>query len=404
MSRYEESMLNGEHGPAKSYAMEVMARFGDALQAENMVPISSAHASYTSYRLMSKVGIQWLEEVVRLGGHASVPTTTQVASIDMVRWKELAIDPEVFQHQNKICQYHMALGHAATFTCAPYLVGHCPLKGSHIASVESSCIPYMNSIFGARTNRECGQSTILASIIGRTPNAGLHLDENRKGQLLVDVQMDLSTEHDFSLMGYYVGKIAGSRIPVYKGVSSMRMVEARALGAAMATSGAVPMWHCPEVTAESNTLAEAFHDDEPEEVISFTEDDFRLAREELDTAQTDDVEFVDLGCPHYSALDIQHVAKLLSGKKISPNVEFTIWTSQATRQIISRSGVLQIIEAAGGHVYTDTCPFGSKKFRGKVWITNSAKQAAYAPSVSDAQVHIGNLKQCVKAAIDGKWR
>ena len=211
LTPHEEAMLAGEYGTVKAYAMSVLTKYGDAMLAENMVPISSAHTSFTSYRHMGDVGVEWLTQLVDMGAHIELPTTTQVTCVDLTRWQELDIEPQRYHKQREICDQHLALGNIGTFTCSPYLLGNCPLKGTHVASVESSCIPYLNSIFGARTNRECGQSVLLAAIAGRTPNAGLHLDHNRKGNLLVKVEVELKNECDFGVLGYFTGKIAGTR-------------------------------------------------------------------------------------------------------------------------------------------------------------------------------------------------
>ena len=87
----EESMWEGEIGEGKSYAMRVLVKYGEAMQAQRMVPISSAHVSFTSYRLMGEVGLEWLTDLVKRDNTAIVPTTTQVTCADMSRWKSLDI-------------------------------------------------------------------------------------------------------------------------------------------------------------------------------------------------------------------------------------------------------------------------------------------------------------------------
>ena len=405
LSRAEEAILNGEKGQAPQYAMKILTKYGDATQAEKMVPITSAHVSVTSFKHVKDVGLEWLEKLVSMHPLITVPTTTQATGVDLKRWDELSFSETQFLHQKKICDCHLAMGNAGTFTCAPYLLGHCPTKGSHMVSVESSCIPYMNSVFGARTNRECGQSALLAAIIGHTPNFGLHQTPNRKGDLLVKVEAELKTELDFSLLGFYVGAIAGHRTPVYDKLPVTNPVQLRAMGAAMATSGAVRMWHCPGVSAEARSLDEAFQGDTPEEIISFTKEDYKQTLAELNDGVDEKVDVIDLGCPHYSTTDVLYVARLLEGKKIHPSVEFTVWTSQAARNVLENTGAVQIIEAAGGHVYTDSCPIASLlHFRDKAIATNSAKQAGNAPSILGGPVHTGTLKQCINAAFTGYWK
>ena len=97
--------------------------------------------------------------------------------------------------------------------------------------------------------------------------------------------------------------------------------------------------------------------------------------------------------------------RLLEGKKINKNVYFTVWTSSAARSVAERTGILRRIEAAGGNVYCDACPVQNHgpRFYGKVFCTNSAKQAGYAEDLLGAKCYLGSLKNCVKAAISGKW-
>jgi len=50
---------------------------------------------------------------------------------------------------------------------------------------------YANSVIGARTNREGGPSALSAALIGKTPNYGFHLDENRRPVILIEVEPEL---------------------------------------------------------------------------------------------------------------------------------------------------------------------------------------------------------------------
>ena len=73
-------------------------------------------------------------------------------------------------------------------TCTPYQVGNIPVRGEHIAWMESSAVIYATSVLGARTNCEGTASAGAASLTGKIPCWGNHRKENRYGTHLIDVR------------------------------------------------------------------------------------------------------------------------------------------------------------------------------------------------------------------------
>ena len=94
------------------------------------------------------------------------------------------------------------LGAQLTFNCTPYLQQNVPAYGEVIAFSESSATPYVNSVIGARTNREGSNSALCAAITGMVPHYGLLLDENRKAEIQVDVQAKVETDFDYQILGW----------------------------------------------------------------------------------------------------------------------------------------------------------------------------------------------------------
>jgi len=124
-------------------------------------------------------------------------------------------------------------------------------------------VSYANSVLGARTNREGGPGALAAAIIGRTAAYGLHLDENRRATLRVVVRCPVRTLSDFGALGYLVGKaarnrvpyLARNRVPYFVGLEEACSESAlKALGAAMAASGAVALYHVAGVTPRPAAL------------------------------------------------------------------------------------------------------------------------------------------------------
>ena len=79
----------------------------------------------------------------------------------------LALDVgKIFIEERNIIAYS-ELGIAKTCTCTPYLVGNVPRFRDHVSWSESSAVAYVNSVIGARSNREGGPAALAAAIVGK---------------------------------------------------------------------------------------------------------------------------------------------------------------------------------------------------------------------------------------------
>jgi predicted aconitase len=293
------------------------------------------------------------------------------------------------------------VGAILSWSCVPYLAENIPLYGETVAFSESSATPYVNSVIGARTNREAAQSALAAGAVGKTPKYGLHINENRKGTHLIKVEAALKDEFDYTLLGYYVGKQTGYGIPVFTGVTRQPSTEELINFCAMSNvSGAISMFYIPGFTIEAKTVKEAFQGDTPVDEITVTDRELKQACEELQTI-SGKIDFVMLGCPHYTLKQVEEVARLLDGKKIHDGVSFWVCTSATTKMLAERTGYVDIIERAGGHVVVDTCidePCWIA-YKNKVGMTDSPK-CAYYRRFKD--VIVSRLRDCIEAAIKGK--
>ena len=74
-------------------------------------------------------------------------------------------------------------------------------------------------------------STGGRALCGVTPNYGLHIDENRKPEVRVDVKAKLDDNADFGALGYLVGKQVKNRIPYFTGIKDADTDQLKALGA-----------------------------------------------------------------------------------------------------------------------------------------------------------------------------
>src|SRR5262245_21810192 len=197
------------------------------------------------------------------------------------------------------------MGTIPLWTCAPYQTEHAPKFGEQIAWGESNAIAFANSVLGARTERYPDYLDIAAAIAGRVPAIGLHLDENRRGQLVLDLKAipgSIAGRDDFyPVLGTLAGKLAGERVPVLANLDAHPTEDQlKALGAAAASSGSVALFHVVGVTPEAPTLDAALHGRPPDETIEVSLADLKAARRELETATGEELDLVVLGSPHFS--------------------------------------------------------------------------------------------------------
>ncbi|HML02219.1 MAG TPA: aconitase X catalytic domain-containing protein [Candidatus Bathyarchaeia archaeon] len=398
LTREEEKMLNGEFGQGTQSAIELLVAIGDAYDAEQMIPITRAHAASSG----QEGDLYFVELLANGGAKCRVPTSTNpVYDIKFFHklYKVPSYEAEVAQ---RVMEAYKRVGAILSWSCIPYLSENIPLFGEAVAFSESSATPYVNSVIGATTNREAAQSALAAGVVGKTPKYGLHIKENRKGTVLIKVEAALKDSFDYTLLGQFIGKRIGFGIPVLIGIMRRPSTEELINFCAMSnTSGAVPMFYIPGFTVEAQTVKEAFQGDKPRDKIIVTDAELKRTWDELQTA-SGKIDFVMLGCPHYTLKQVAEAAKLLERKKIHRGVSFWICTSATTKTLAEKMGYVDAIENAGGSVVVDTCidePCWSM-YKDKVGMTDSPK-CAYYRRFKD--VVVAGLEDCVEAAVKGKY-
>ncbi len=383
LTKYEEDMYNGEYGEGKAECMEILVSLGKIYDAQKMIPITSAQVSGVSYKTIGDAGLDF---VVDLGQKADVTLETMLnpAGVDIENWKELGFSEEFTKKQIDIIKGYESIGVMSTCTCTPYLIGNTPLLNEHVAWSESSAVCYVNSVIGARTNREGGPSALLAAIVGRTPYYGNHIPENRLADMIFDVNYDFTNEAQIGALGYYVGQIVNDKNPYFKLNNNPGRNNLKLLGAALASSGAVSIYHAENITPEANIVNKDESFDELEKI----DIDADTINDTIDNLSTTDKipDLVCLGCPHASITEIQKVADIVKGKTL--NKDLWICTSKAIKSIAKQCGYLDIIENAGGKIVSDTCmvvaPVEDLDY--EVIGVNSAKAANYVPNMCKLDV------------------
>ncbi len=328
-------------------------------------------------------------------------------------FRELEIDPT--QNVKRGMASYKKLGAVPAYTCCPFFV-YIPRLGEHLGGAESVAVVFNNAFFGARVNRESGPTALAAAVTGRVPEWGMHLPENRYGELLVEIDKGLKPEEfndaDYNAMAYYVGEKSHDRIPVFLGLlPNMDLTQIKYTCAPLGVSAGLPLCHIVGVTPEAPTLQAAFGGRKPLDQLEFGKQELKDAYSHLSSATDERVDAVTIGCPHATLKEIKECARLLSGKNLAPDMRFWIGTVETVRVLAERLGYVETIEKAGGFVVSDMCAHGYfycrgsfiKKYRIRNVATNSAKAAHYINAAGTAKIWFGSLEKCVKTAISGRW-
>jgi predicted aconitase len=385
----EEHILSGEEGEVMERMFRLLVNLGDIYGADRMIPVSSAQVAGVSYKSIGDPGVEFLEDYASKGAMVKIVTFLNPAGMDIEDWQELKIPASFAEKQLRIMSAFKKMGIVVSATCTPYLAGNLPRFGEHIAWSESSAISFSNSVIGARTNREGGPSALAAALCGMTPNYGLHVPENRKPQMLVEVNANLQDNADFGALGYVVGKQVKNRIPYFTGIKEADTDQLKALGAAMAASGAVALYHIENMTPEAHLV-----DAKSLEKLTVSDKDLEDTFSKLSTGKEPDI--VILGCPHSSLKEIMTIARKLDGKKLKKPL--WVCTSRMVKEAANRMGFTQTIERAGGRVLADTCMVVSpiEDMGYKTTAVNSGKAANYLPGFCKQNVVFSRLDNLIQ--------
>ena len=409
LSDADRAMLAGTEGAASQLAMRVIVKLAELAGAAELISIASAHIDGCLFH--GYAGLDFAERLVRGGAAVRVPTTLNVSSLDLLHPDRYRGDPETARAARRLMDAYVAMGCRETWTCAPYQLPVRPAFGEHVAWAESNAIVFVNSVLGARTGRYGDFVDICAAITGRVPNAGLHLTEQRRGQVVFDVRglpdRLLGEDALYPLLGHVVGAESGSLVPVVGGLApGVGEDRLKAVGAAAASSGAVALVHVVGSTPEAPTLADALQHHDPLRVVEVTPAMIRAARDALTTTEpaTGRLAGVNVGTPHFSVEEFGELVAVLAGRRVHPRVEFYANTGRHTLARIKERGWLAALEASGVRLVVDTCTYVTPILRNTagVVMTSSAKWAWYAPGNLGVQVAFGSLRECVDSAVEGR--
>lgn len=392
LTKHEEKILNGDKGEVMERLFRLLVRLGEIYNADKMIPVGSVQVAGVSYKSIGDPGTEFLEDLASKNARVKVLTYLNPAGMDLENWEKLGFPKDFAKNQLRIMNAFKKMGIVITSTCTPYLAGNLPRFREHIAWSESSAVSFSNSVIGARTNREGGPSALAAAICGVTPNYGLHLWENRQPTIKIKIDTNLTYNSDFGALGYYVGKKVKNKIPYFTGIKDANTDQLKALGAAMAASGAVALYHIEGLTPEADLV-----DKKNLETISVGKKEIKETYEKLNTGKQPDI--VIFGCPHASLREISTLADRLKGKHLKRPV--WICTSRMVKEAAERMGYNEIIAKAGGSIVADTCMVVSpiEEMGYKTTGVNSGKAANYLPGFCKQEVCFADIDTLVEGQL-----
>ncbi|MBN3865074.1 DUF521 domain-containing protein [Pseudomonas frederiksbergensis] len=403
LTEHDRALLDGLQGKAAQVAMQIVLRMAELQGARRLVDVTQAHIDGCIYT--GPASLRFAEQLVQWGAKVRVPTTLNSISVDQRRWRELGIDPALGEPASALGDAYMAMGAQLSFTCAPYLLDSAPKAGEQIVWAESNAVVYANSVLGARTLKYPDYLDICIALTGRAPLIGCHLDAQRKARLQVEVPALGELDDAFyPLLGYHIGALAGSRIPLVRGLEKHQpsLDDLKAFGAAFATTSAAPLFHIAGITPEAIDPSQVLDVDVALPVEKIRLNDLLVSWRELNSARDSRVDVVSLGNPHFSLSEFAHLARLCLGRHKHPDVVLAITCGRAVLEQAREAGHIAVIEAFGATLVTDTCwcmlgepviPPGATTL-----MTNSGKYAHYAPGLVGRQVHFASLAECVDTA------
>jgi hypothetical protein len=414
LSDDEKRILDGDRGPVARKCMEFLVAYGEAAGAERLIDLDGTVDLHPGSFWVHDFAIspEAIEELADRGEKFKVPTFANKATAPGFiydGWQDCGTMPDSTPGYREKClkpfKPWIKMGMIPTFACNSYLVAsYLPGVGQHSAWVESSAIPWVNSVLGSRSNFDgCFQTAYL----GKVPAYDLHLDENRIATVLVECEAELKRDMDYDLFGFAVGEAVGLDVPAFVGIGKPTTSQLVKMNSALATGGQVYMYHIPGFTPEAPTLEAAFKGKKPKKRITLDRSDLRRVYELMNYGSSDDIDFVYLGCPFYNIVEIQKVARLLEGKKCKSPV--WVVTNPLTYKTAEDMGLKDIIHKAGGTLLSGSCcgVLGGEMPEASVMATDAVKQDYYIAGVvypKKLQVRYGTVEDCVESAISGKWK
>ena len=352
----EEAMLRGEMGLAVQEALQFQIEVGNFFEAKHFVRINNAHVM-GDIEVMGDGGLGLLRNMAGQKARCAVPTSSNAQCMHFHPDLRLRQDAQEIGKEREILSLYNDMGIAATDTCIPYQTVYQPKLGEHVAWGDTGTVIYANSVLGARTNFEAGKASFAAALTGRTPAYGFHLDEKRRGTLLVELNASMNDLADWGALGKIVGHPNQDyfAVPVFNSFGRMPLSdEMKHLGASLASYGSMAMFHMVGVTPEASTCEAAFGGNQATQNMLVTDADIQAVYDAYSYVEGGSNIVVFSG-PQLSLFEMQDMAARFKGRKVAPGMTAVITTNHMIYSDAKRLGYVDVLEDAGVILLQGVC-------------------------------------------------
>lgn len=405
LTEEQQATLDGERGKTLAKVMRTLVRYGEALGADSMAPITGNSGHFVmSFGLPAlKPVYRIINELVKKGivskqnfsvGPRSMNKNIPANFLQKVFFGFMHIGQRRFETRLK----KLGLISEKAFTCTCYMdeVGNIPNNSDILSWSEGSAIAYANSVLGARCNRNPGIIGLFGSIVDCVPYYGFLTDEGRKASWIIEVRTRDMPEAQ--ILGSAIGLKVKQDVPYIKGlhnwIGTLCTQEVcdflKDMGAAAASNGNVGLFHVDNLTPEAVEFGENLILDGAKTYII---DDVEMERVKsiyLSPKQTLDIQpkICFVGCPHLSLAQLVEWTHLLGySLKAAGRRKITVPTV-----LMAAPGVKKAFDAKqeaaklrkAGVVVSDICPImymNNPLCSNRPVITNSSKLKHYTSAL-----------------------
>jgi len=314
----EKDILAGGQGDTMAKIMKTLVMYGDTFQADRLVQVTGPGGHLvTSFGISVMTAMfDVMDEIIDAGIKTKTPFTVDPRPIDNKNVPsgllQMIVGKVMYGKQKNYEEQLSKLGlkNDRSFTCTCYMkeVGNVPARGDILSWAESSAVVYANSVLGARCNRNSAFIDIFGGIIGKVPNFGLLLDEERKASWIIEIKTEKAPEAQ--VLGSAIGLKVMECVPYIRGLSRFlgedMSDDAKAylkdMGAASASNGAVGLYHVDNLTPEAKDLKESLIR-ENAQVYIIDDEELNRVRNSYPLMWKNpdaDPKLCFIGCPHLS--------------------------------------------------------------------------------------------------------
>ncbi len=401
-------MLAGDCGEPVRRAIEHQIRVGEFWGARRFVEVTNVHLM-GDIEVMGDAGLGFLDESCRGKARCIRPTTTNARCMDFGWCERFGQGVESVRKEREIIASLQRMEVATVDTCINYQTVYQPHLGEHVAWGDTGTVIYANSVFGARSNFEAGPAALAAALTGRTPAYGFHLDEHRRGTLLVELDAKLDDLADWGALGKIVGEPNQDyfAVPVFVGVTRAPVSdELKHLGASLASYGSMAMFHMPGVTPEARTPKAAFDGRRPRARRRVAGRDLERVYRGNRIEQGGTV--VVFSGPQLSLWEMRSLAALFEGRRVHPSMRCFVTTSRQVLAEARRLGAAQALEAAGVGILEGICFYILERLseirRENGWVNLVSNSAKLVNTITAHRFNtiLRRTAECVEIACSGK--